>query len=185
MNTLRRFRLLLVALLLQGGAAFAADLPGAQDIAAKLAAPSQVPSAGAQTRSFFKEDVSRGVSVTNAEPDKPAAIDLNINFEFNSAKLTPEGSVLVGNLGRALKDPRLAGKRFRIEGHTDGKGSEAYNQVLSERRADVVRQELMALHAADGARIETRGFGKSRLLDGVDPEAAVNRRVRVINLGAQ
>ena len=46
-------------------------------------------------------------------------------------------------------------------------------------------QELMALHAADGARIETRGFGKSRLLDGVDPEASVNRRVRVINLGAQ
>ena len=185
MSTLHKLRLLLVALLLPAGAAPAADIPGDQDIASLLAAPkTQAPSTGAQTRSYCV-DTSRGVCIKNPVPDPPAAVDLNVNFEFNSAKLTPEGSVLVGNLGRALKDPRLVGKRFRIEGHTDGKGSEAYNQVLSERRADVVRQELMALHAADGARIETRGFGKSRLLDGIDPEASANRRVRVVNLGAQ
>ncbi len=184
MNTLRRLRLLLVGLLLPACASFAADLPGSQDIATKLAAPSQLPSTGAQTRSYCV-DTSRGVCIKNPVPDPPAAIDLNINFEFNSAKLTPEGSVLVGNLGRALKDARLAGKRFRIEGHTDGKGSDAYNQALSERRADAVRRELVALYGADAARIEAQGFGKSRLLEGIDPEASANRRVRVVNLGAQ
>jgi outer membrane protein OmpA-like peptidoglycan-associated protein len=182
MYTLKKFRLLLLVVLAQAGIAMAADsMPGADDIAAKLAAPP--PSSGAQTRSFFNQDSSRGITVTNAKPDEPPAIDLNINFEFNSARLTPEGSVLVGNLGRALKDPRLAGKRFRIEGHTDGKGSDAYNQALSERRADAVRRELVALHNVDAARIEALGFGKSRLLDALNPEAAANRRVRVINLG--
>ena len=183
MNMLNKCRLLLMVVLAQTGFALAADnMPGAEDIAAKLAAP-PAPSSGPQTRSFFNQDSSRGITVTNAKADEPPAIDLNINFEFNSAKLTPEGSVLVGNLGRALKDPRLAGKRFRIEGHTDGKGSDAYNQALSERRADAVRRELVALHNVDAARLEALGFGKSRLLDALNPEAAANRRVRVINLG--
>ncbi len=185
MNMLKNSRLLLMVVLAQAGIALAADkMPGADDIAAKLAAPpAQTPSSGAQTRSFFNQDYSRGITVTNAKTDEPPAIDLNIHFEFNAAKLTQEGSVLVGNLGRALKDPRLAGKRFRIEGHTDGKGSDAYNRALSERRADAVRRELVALHGVDAARIEALGFGKSRLLDALNAEAAANRRVRVINLG--
>ena len=44
----------------------------------------------------------RGITNTKAEPDGVAAIDLTINFEFNSAALTSDGEVLVGNLGRAL-----------------------------------------------------------------------------------
>ena len=171
---------IIAAMLLSTGPALAADVPGADEIAGKLSAR-PAPS-GAQTRSFFAPN-DRGITVANAKPDELPTIDLSINFEFNSAKLTPEGAVLVGNLGRALKDQRLAGKRFRIEGHTDGKGSDAYNQALSERRADAVRRELVALHSVDAARLEALGFGKSRLLDALNPESGANRRVRIINLG--
>jgi outer membrane protein OmpA-like peptidoglycan-associated protein len=75
------------------------------------------------------------------------------------------------------------GKRFRIEGHTDGQGSQAYNQALSERRAAAVRRELMAVHGVDPAQLDALGLGKSQLLDPSQPLAAANRRVRVINLG--
>jgi outer membrane protein OmpA-like peptidoglycan-associated protein len=156
----------------------AADVPSADDIAGKLAAPP--PSSSPATRSF-----GRGISVPNAKPDAPPTIDLSINFEFNSAELTPEGKVLVGNLGRALKDKRLAGARFRIEGHTDAKGEDAYNQALSERRAETVRRTLIASFGADSARIESVGLGEKQLLDAANPESGANRRVRVVNLGGE
>lgn len=166
------------------GLAWATDMPSANDIASKLAAPTgQAPVSGPQSRSLFGQGPGRGITVNNAKPEEPAAIDLNIHFEFDSARLTNEGSVLVGNLGRALKDPRLVGKRFRIEGHTDGQGSQAYNQALSERRAAAVRRELMAVHGVDPAQLDALGLGKSQLLDPSQPLAAANRRVRVINLG--
>jgi OOP family OmpA-OmpF porin len=160
------------------GIAMAADMPSAEDIAGKLARPP------ALTRSLLDPNARRGITITDAKPDEVPAINLSISFEFDSARLTPEGSVLVGNLGRALKDPRLTGQKFRIEGHTDGRGSDTYNQALSERRADAVRHELVTLHGVEASRIEAIGFGKLRLLDAANPEAAVNRRVQVINLGS-
>ncbi len=158
----------------------AADMPDAAEIAGKLAAP---PAAGL-TRSFQPRSADgRGISMTAAAPEAPPAIDLSIGFEFNSAELTPDGRILVGNLGRALKDPRLAQGRFRLEGHTDAKGGEQYNQALSERRAEAVRRELVVTHAADPGRLDAVGLGKGQLLDPANPESGVNRRVRVVNLG--
>ena len=164
---------------------YCADIPDSSDIAAKLAAPNPPPSQEQfQSRSIFGPSTSRGITVTNATPDEPPSINLNILFEFDSSKLTPEGSVLVGNLGRALKDKRLVNNRFRLEGHTDGKGSDSYNQSLSERRAESVRKELISLHGIEPHRIEALGFGKKLLVDPTNPESAVNRRVKVINLGS-
>ena len=83
-----------------------------------------------------------------------------------------------------MKDPRLAGQKFIIEGHTDGIGNDAYNKALSERRAETVRKELIAQHGADASRLEAVGFGKTQLLDKANAESRVNRRVKVVNKGA-
>ena len=156
----------------------AAEHPSAEDIARKL---------HGEARSFVPMGKppggdDRGITNTAAKPDA-AAIDLTINFEFNSAALTPDGMVLAGNLGRALNDPRLVGKRFRIEGHTDAVGGDSFNQRLSERRAETVRRQLVARHGVDADRIEAVGYGKTRLLEPSQPDSGVNRRVRVVNLG--
>ena len=129
------------------------------------------------------EVTPRGIAIPDAKPDEPPSMNLNINFEFDSAALTSEGKVLVGNLGRALKDPRLAGQKFIIEGHTDGNGNDAYNKALSERRAETVRKELIAQHGADASRVEAIGYGKTQLLDKANVESWVNRRVKVVNKG--
>jgi outer membrane protein OmpA-like peptidoglycan-associated protein len=65
---------------------------------------------------------------------------------------------------------------IRVEGHTDTKGSEAYNQKLSERRAESVKSALVqrGIHAA---RIETAGLGKSMPISSDD---AANRRVDIV-----
>ena len=167
-------RLLFLTLLLLSQVCSAQNIPSSGEIASKL-----VP----LSRSMSTEVTPRGIAIPEAKPDEPPSMNLNINFEFDSAALTSDGKVLVGNLGRALKDPRLAGQKFIIEGHTDGKGNDAYNKALSERRAETVKKELIAQHGADASRVEAVGYGKTQLLDKANSESWVNRRVKVVNKG--
>ena len=71
--------------------------------------------------------------------------------------------------------------RFQIEGHTDAKGSESYNKALSQRRADAVQKYLTEQGIAS-ERMTARGLGYSQLLYPDQPQAAENRRVRIVAL---
>jgi len=113
-----------------------------------------------------------------------AAVAINIMFDFNSDQITPQGRQILDNLGQALNSERLKGNRFMLEGHTDSKGSDAYNMNLSERRAKSVMQYLVNAHRVDPARLETIGKGESEPLDPANPERDINRRVQVMNLGS-
>ena len=131
----------------------------------------------------------RGIEITPSQAAttadaKPPSVDLAVNFDFGSAQLTADGELTLDNLGRALKDPALGGSRFSIDGHTDAVGSAAYNQQLSEARADAVRDYLVARFGVEAGRLETHGYGFTRLLDPQDPTSAVNRRVEITNIGA-
>jgi len=128
---------------------------------------------------------SRGVTIIEPEQAKanPPSIDLHIPFDFNSDQLTPDAIVVLRRLGEALKDPPLANSRFRIAGHTDAKGAAAYNQKLSEHRAQAVRNYLVFQYDMDASRLEVIGFGFTQLADPAHPEDGVNRRVQIINLG--
>jgi outer membrane protein OmpA-like peptidoglycan-associated protein len=123
----------------------------------------------------------RGLSVGGE--DKPPSINLYIPFEFDSDKLKTEALLTLKRLGAALKDTRLNAYRFKIAGHTDAKGSAEYNQKLSERRAEAVRNYLVFQYDIESNRIETVGFGKVQLLDPSKPEDGINRRVQIINVG--
>ncbi|MEE8393245.1 MAG: OmpA family protein [Rhodospirillales bacterium] len=116
---------------------------------------------------------------------KTAAIDLRVNFEFASAVLTPEAKEALNSLGQALVSEELAGYRFRLEGHTDAVGSEPFNQALSEDRARAVKDYLVGSFNIGPSRLETAGYGESRLLDPSDPFNDINRRVRISVIGIE
>ena len=127
----------------------------------------------------------RGVTVTKGpEGSSPLSVNLYVNFAYDSADLTSDARITLDRLGYALVDERLKSFSFMIEGHTDAKGGEEYNQKLSERRAETVRQYLSAQFGMEANRLTARGFGKLRLLDPARPEDGVNRRVQVLNLTA-
>ncbi len=125
----------------------------------------------------------RGVEVVPGKEDEKPSIDLHIGFEFDSAKLDTDGLMMLKRLGVALKDPRLQDYRFEIAGHTDAVGSDSYNQSLSERRAEAVRDHLVFYYDIDPARLTTVGYGKSKLLDPSKPTDGINRRVQITNVG--
>lgn len=109
---------------------------------------------------------------------EPRSIDLVIQFDFDSANLQESSKPLLDNLVSAMKTDRLMSLRFKVEGHTDAKGSEAYNQNLSMRRAESV-VSYMTDNGIDKRRLEGIGKGFSELLYPDKPQAMENRRVRI------
>lgn len=110
------------------------------------------------------------------------SIDIEINFDYDSAEIRASSLEDVDSLGKALTSDTLAGSRIVLNGHTDAAGSEAYNQDLSDRRAAAVRDYLISNFGIAGDRLIAIGYGEERLKNTEDPLAEENRRVEVINL---
>ena len=81
-------------------------------------------------------------------------------FAFGSSTIEGEGRAKLKDLAAYLSRPELSSRRVSVEGHTDSVGTDAFNQGLSERRAQAVRQELLT-GGMESGRIVARGFGES------------------------
>lgn len=183
--------------LLAGGAVIAAEVPSEQQILQALKpkpltrgltiSPTEV--ARKQAEEKFVDDLrtrrTRGLSVGDRQKvaeiakEKPQ-IDLEINFDYNSAEINARSLPGVNNLGKALS--QMPGSVFVLAGHTDAKGGEGYNQSLSERRADAVRKYLVKNYGLTADNLVTVGYGKSHIKNSTDPYADENRRVQVVNM---
>ena len=189
---------LAVGLALSSGFAFAAEQRSAEDIINALKPPrvtrglTTSPSDAARaadetkfigalrnraTRSLSTEERDKIASIASSKPK----IDLEINFEFNSAVIGSKAMPQVTELGKALTSEDLKGRTFILSGFTDAKGSETYNQGLSERRADAVKQFLSEKYGIAPSNLVTVGYGQSQLKDPTNPFAPENRRVQVTN----
>lgn len=128
-------------------------------------------------------------SLTTTERDHIATIakehpsvDIEINFPFSSSDVGSAAVPAVTALGRALSSPELKGSTFVVAGHTDAVGSYASNQDLSERRAEFVKRYLVTNFQIPAASLVTVGYGKTKLKNKSNPNAAENRRVQIINM---
>ena len=123
-----------------------------------------------------------GAEAAAEGPPGPApSLSLAIQFDANSARVRPQSGAVLGSLVAALQSPELKASRFVIEGHTDARGAAAQNQRLSQERADEVRLYLVALGVSP-ARLRAVGKGATQLANSADPNAAENRRVRVVTV---
>jgi outer membrane protein OmpA-like peptidoglycan-associated protein len=136
---------------------------------------------GRTTRSLSSGERDQIYAIAQTRPN----IDLEINFDYNSADISKPATAQVDALGKALSDPSLKGTTFAVAGYTDAVGSDPYNQDLSERRADAVKKYLASKYGIAVADLVTVGYGKTRLKNPNDPKAAENRRVQVVNMASK
>ena len=117
-----------------------------------------------------------GAAVT--EREIKISLSSDVLFDFDKANLRPEAGPALEKVAAVLKaHPRAA---VAIEGHTDGKGTDKYNQPLSERRATSVRTWLAANGV--GAKMTTRGWGKQKpVAPNTKPNGADNAEGRQKN----
>ena len=190
----------IVSLLLAGGSlAFcgaagaqpAPAQPSAQEMVEMLKTQPAAPSTASATSATAPAVHTRSLRNLSVEataapgaPPPPAArpqVALDIQFDFDSARVRPESQPVLDHLAEALQSPELAQARFAVEGHTDAKGGEAYNLRLSQSRADAVR-DYLALHGVAAQRLMPIGKGAADPANAADAFSAENRRVRVVNL---
>lgn len=128
----------------------------------------------------------KDLQVKETETEIRIELAADVLFDFDQATLRPEAREALARVAAIIKDHPKA--RVRIEGHTDAKGAEGYNQKLSERRARSVRDWLAQEGTLARTRFATRGLGESRPAapnvhpDGSDnPEGRQkNRRVEIV-----
>src|SRR5271169_753933 len=155
-----------------------------------IGAPEVDPSVKAKEISFvntLRNRKTRSLSLGEREEIAEIAstkpkIDLNIQFEYNSAEISKTSLSSVQELGKALSNPSLRGSTFVVAGHTDAIGGEAYNQDLSERRADTIKRYLTEKYGINGTDLVAVGYGKTKPIDPNAPMDPINRRVQAVNM---
>jgi OOP family OmpA-OmpF porin len=101
-----------------------------------------------------------------------------VNFDFDKAEIRPDAAVILDEAASILN--ANPGRNVRVEGHTDSVGTDEYNQQLSERRANAVRDYLVE-KGVDASRLTSAGFGESNPIASNDTAdgRALNRRVEL------
>jgi outer membrane protein OmpA-like peptidoglycan-associated protein len=112
-----------------------------------------------------------------------AQITVQIQFALNSPIIRPESYATLGSIADAMHHPMLWNYKFLVVGNTDATGTREYNLRLSQERADAIVQALVTLFRVAPNRLEAVGLGQEALQDPSKPDAAVNRRVQIYNIG--
>jgi outer membrane protein OmpA-like peptidoglycan-associated protein len=131
-----------------------------------------------------------GSSFPGADIDAVAAIGTGLVISLNtSVMFDVDRSAIKTEASRALaeaaeKIKKYPGAKIIVDGHTDSTGSDEHNKVLSEKRAQAVRDSLLSLGAFAAANVQIHGYGESRPIAPNDTDAGRerNRRVEVIIL---
>lgn len=112
-------------------------------------------------------------------PAAQSVVMKDINFDFDRYNIRPgDAAILKEDAGWFKANP---GKKAKIEGHCDERGTVEYNLVLGQKRADATKNYLVGL-GIDAKVLETVSYGKERPVDPGHNEAAwaKNRRAHIV-----
>ncbi len=161
---------------------FSGKVPSAEEMGeilfSETDAMSGLSSSGIKMRSISFGKPNKPGMMADAEKKQNLSIGLPIKFAYNSALVLDESKTFLNEIGIMLTMPSFVDERLVIEGHTDARGSENYNQRLSARRAQSVKKYLENKFDIAENRMVVAGMGESEPLPDVNPNAAINRRVQ-------
>lgn len=107
----------------------------------------------------------------------------DIKFDPDTSIIRPESYRLLGQIADALYDPTLVPYRFLIVGHTELTGRRENNLILSQRRADAIRDVLVNTFKISAKRFYTLGLGEEQMRDLSRPSSPTNQQVQVVTVG--
>ncbi|RSN14524.1 flagellar motor protein MotB [Nonomuraea sp. WAC 01424] len=132
------------------------------------------------------ESLDGSESETKQGRQVTVALTSDVLFALDKWRLTAKARSRLAKVAEKV-EAEGAGGVVRIEGHTDDQGSDAYNLVLSRRRAQAVREALRTLLGGGEVTLQATGYGETRpklpnLVDGkpVERNRAKNRRVEIV-----
>lgn len=107
----------------------------------------------------------------------------DVVFDPDSSLIRPASYGVIGRIADALSDPKLLPYTFLIVDHIESAGRRDANLVLSQRRADSIREVLAGTFKISSKRLQAIGLGEEQLQDAAHPASPVNARVQILALG--
>ena len=110
-------------------------------------------------------------------------VRFDIVFDPDSSLVRPASYQTVGSIADALTDPKLRPYRYLIVDHVESAGRRDHNLILSQRRADSIRDVLVNTFKVAPKRLQALGLGEEQLQDTNRPAGPANARVQIIAIG--
>lgn len=159
----------------------AAAIPGCEGGAAEAKAPAATPAAApAKEEAVAAKAEPAPAPAAAAEPQYvKLSLASGATFALGGSTLSDEGKASIAEMVSQFRSEDV--KSVVIEGYTDNTGDASFNQQLSEKRAQAVKDELVNAHGADPSKITTVGYGEANPIADNNTRAgrAKNRRVEI------
>jgi outer membrane protein OmpA-like peptidoglycan-associated protein len=137
--------------------------------------------AGGNTPGFSNLDALLAGTGPLTDATAPILMPADLLYDYDSYQLRGAAVSSLEKLGQLIqRNPKAS---FVIEGHSDSFGSDDYNMQLSKARAESVKAWLVGSMGIDARRIQTRGYGRTRLIapaSGDIDQQQINRRVEIV-----
>jgi OOP family OmpA-OmpF porin len=114
--------------------------------------------------------------------NKLPTFNVDITFDVDTPIVQPESYQTVGRIADAMVYSSLLPYTFLIVGHIEASGRRENNAILSQRRADAIREILVNTFKISAKRIQSVGLGEEQLLDANRPNAPVNNQIQIMTL---
>ena len=151
------------------------DLSTEPDVSVVDPAPSEDGTTITATTTTTEPVDAKVTPVMFGQLEPELQVNVRVEFDFDSAVISAAQKPKLAQLCEAMKPSDIS--LFRIAGHTDTSGTDAYNEKLSLLRAKEVKRYFVTECGMDPSRLEAIGLGERYLFNKDDPKAAENRRV--------
>ena len=143
----------------------------------------QAISERSKVRSKKEPEASKRPPVVPDIMNLPATFNVAIAFDVDTPIILPESYETVGRIADAMVNAPLLPYTFLIVGHTESNGNRPANVILSQRRADAIRDVLANTFKISSKRLQSLGVGEEQFIDQARPTSAVNQQIQIITIG--
>jgi OOP family OmpA-OmpF porin len=108
---------------------------------------------------------------------------VDIHFDTDTPIVRPDSYQAVGRIADALVNAQLLPYTFLIVGHSDSNGRREANAILSQRRADAIRDVLVNTFKISSKRLQSLGLGEEQFVDQARPTSPANLQIQIVTIG--
>jgi OmpA-OmpF porin, OOP family len=160
------------------------NFDGASDFQPDIAALKQKISDRSKMRGKNEPEPSKRPLIVPELKDLPT-FTVSIDFDSDTPVVRPSSYETVGRIADALVQANLLPYSFLVVGHTSSDGRREANAMLSQRRADAIRDSLVNTFKISSKRVQSLGLGEEQFIDQAHPTSLVNLQIQIVTIAKQ
>jgi outer membrane protein OmpA-like peptidoglycan-associated protein len=160
----------------------ALNFDGAADFQPDIAALKQKISDRSKMRGKNEPEPSKRPLIVPELKDLPT-FTVSIDFDSDTPVVRPSSYETVGRIADAMVQANLLPYGFLVVGHTTSDGRREANALLSQRRADAIRDSLVNTFKISSKRIQSLGLGEEQFVDRARPTSPANLQIQIVTIG--